>query len=215
MRKLILLASVAVVFCSANIASSYTVSHNYSQDLSLVTKLSYSVDSGQSGGIDIEKNFKIVSEHGNVGPLSVDLIFYVDLEAIGGESMGGEEGIWPDSSDASIFWGYKESGGQYFEELCSHYIESQYDPSSFTGSISASDVLLMIGIEYTLTGQLQLTAGESIGSAGGESYLSNIILPDETNSNPINPASVPIPGAGWLLGAGLVGLVGLRRKIKN
>lgn len=31
----------------------------------------------------------------------------------------------------------------------------------------------------------------------------------------LNAGAVPIPGAGWLLGAGLLGLVGLRKKIKG
>lgn len=31
----------------------------------------------------------------------------------------------------------------------------------------------------------------------------------------VDPPTVPIPGAVWLLGSGLIGIVGIRRKLKN
>jgi hypothetical protein len=70
-------------------------------------------------------------------------------------------------------------------------------------------------ITYSGSGQfdqtLSLLAGEQLsimvnaGGAGGPAV----------NLTNINASPVPIPAAAWLLGSGLIGLVGLRRRFKK
>jgi len=50
---------------------------------------------------------------------------------------------------------------------------------------------------------------------GAEWMLGASVLPVSVFADFKEPASVPIPGAVWLLGTGLVGLVGVRKKFKK
>jgi hypothetical protein len=60
-------------------------------------------------------------------------------------------------------------------------------------------------IHRTETGAWSFVTGDS------SDYL-YAIRTYEDGSSAVAPSAVPVPGAVWLLGSGLMGLVGLRRK---
>ncbi|MCP3669209.1 MAG: DUF4114 domain-containing protein [Gammaproteobacteria bacterium] len=50
---------------------------------------------------------------------------------------------------------------------------------------------------------------------GGDKDHNDMIVHVTSVLSPPNVSTVPIPGAVWLLGSGLVGLIGIRRKIRS
>jgi hypothetical protein len=96
--------------------------------------------------------------------------------------------LWPIS-------GYGPNGNFYYTDYYSSYLSS--NPFSIVQTLSDTqlDQLASNGtIGYTL-------------SVNGDLFLTSSSLEAD-----INPAAAPIPGAAWLFGSGLVGLIGLKRK---
>jgi len=58
-------------------------------------------------------------------------------------------------------------------------------------------------------------SGDGLGSTGSSGNASDWATGSTGGSGPGSWSVVPIPGAVWLLGSGLVGLVGLRRKFQK
>lgn len=69
---------------------------------------------------------------------------------------------------------------------------------TYTGKLQPSDT----GSSLYHTVVANFSPGISINTAAGK-------------SDSVSPTPVPLPGAVWLLGAGLIGLVGVRRKIQG
>ena len=69
-------------------------------------------------------------------------------------------------------------------------------PMTYTGKLQPSDT----GSSLYHTVVANFSPGISVNTAAGK-------------SDSVSPAPVPLPGAVWLLGAGLIGLVGVRRKM--
>ena len=58
-------------------------------------------------------------------------------------------------------------------------------------------------------------AGNGVGFDYGDANFQDVLVPSSGASINVNVAPVPIPAAVWLLGSGLLGLVGLRRKFSK
>ena len=100
--------------------------------------------------------------------------------------------------------------------------------------VSSADVVFFSGMTYTYSGgkifyyQLLLCPDRTIDggltlinpSSGVQAYWafhgsSGDIYPGDTSWGYTVTPQVPIPAAVWLLGSGLIGIVGLRRKFKT
>jgi hypothetical protein len=96
------------------------------------------------------------------------------------------------------------------------------DPTAFTVTGNYGDItvksdgyfdIALTDLTYTTTG-INGYYGVTLAETG---LLSIHMEPGTTKilGGTVSLAVVPIPAAGWLLGSGLVGLVGLRRKIRK
>ena len=215
MRKIILLVSSLVMVCSSSAAFAYTVSLSDLRPKNVATYLSaYTQNPGDFFDIDTTWDFTVNSDYDNTGTILVDMVFSVDLSVLAGFDYSTQS---PNPSNAYIDWSYAPSAAS---QLLYDGTESPLptEEASLQYNFTKYHVPIIIGNQYTLTGTLGLTAGWDDGYAAyasGTSYLSDIILAEETDTSEINPTTVPIPSAALLMGTGLVGLVGLRRRIRN
>lgn len=79
----------------------------------------------------------------------------------------------------------------------------RYDEVSSTGRHRRTDML----IQYDTSGTASYVRGKQLNTITDSSYGSNIGAWAVVNAN-----AVPVPAAAWLLGAGVLGLVGIRRR---
>ena len=74
-------------------------------------------------------------------------------------------------------------------------------------AIDVSDMLSQIAIDETQIAEIRMMM-KTYSSTYPYPYVSAELWID-------NVSTVPIPGAVWLLGSGLIGLVGFRKKLKK
>lgn len=105
--------------------------------------------------------------------------------------------------------GYDFSGYQLSGQSSSHVLFNFYE---------ASDVVIFngVGVQASVVApnaNVDFTNGQIIGQIIAQSLTGNgeVHLPLFEGSPPL-PAAVPAPAAAWLLGSGVLGLVGLRRR---
>lgn len=135
-------------------------------------------------------------------------------------------GFDPTVFDLSIFSGTNPTTGT---AIFSQQITIAQDDLDVDGlymwDVSSSNPFFNINDPYTFEFKALLT-GISIaadyqddgnGYPGGELFKNGTALPLETSDIAFRTyvSPVPIPGAFWLLGTGLVGFVGLRRKFRK
>ena len=89
-----------------------------------------------------------------------------------------------------------------------HYFSNNYDSiSGYTGEFTLVHMFGSDALEnLRITGEIDFT----LSSLSGDMYLESGSLEIILNPNP-----VPIPGAVWLLGTGILGIAGIRRKLKK
>jgi len=88
-----------------------------------------------------------------------------------------------------------------------------YDPDISPGTVDHSYVFeAHTGITYSM--ELYLYAETTSGSYGWVEAQSKLVHPLGVTVFDDEPNPIPIPGAAWLFGSGLIGLVGLRRKFR-
>lgn len=93
-------------------------------------------------------------------------------------------------------WGSSTTGvNQIPENVMQHY------------AIDVSDMLSQIAIDETQIAEIRMMM-KTYSSTYPYPYVSAELWID-------NVSTVPIPGAVWLLGSGLIGLVGFRKKLKK
>ena len=85
------------------------------------------------------------------------------------------------------------------------------DPSTGPATVTGNDILFStIIFKCTSVGPVDLILANYLGFDVGQPVTENIAIDPNGNLGTINQV-VPIPGTIWLLGAGLAGLVGIRR----
>ena len=106
------------------------------------------------------------------------------------------------------------SGG--FEAMPDRGEDPYWDGEGFTG-IHGEWEFSQVGISG-----ITLEDGSWVGwtvAAGGLDYLNfeepGTVAWSANKHAPVEPSTVPVPAAAWLLGSGLIGLVGIRRRATN
>jgi len=136
--------------------------------------------------------------------LNMDLVIKLGTTALLPASLNFDK-TWP----VPGFDGVLDFGG------ASGFTEShQSDLETATIDLTGNDMLPFLGtstLGFTIFGSSQSTTGDTTGnSAQGISslYTANVLVAYDYTP-------VTIPGAFWLLGSGLVGLVGTRRRMRR
>ncbi len=140
-------------------------------------------------------------------------IYVVQWTETAGTGLQLQEGWWESGST-------KWSKGPWVWDLAEPTTESSWDFTISMYPTSSGDAYLSVEGEDTYYGTQPLAYSGDHGYGDfSESYLIAQIWSSTEGASfsftDVQATVVPIPGALWLLGSGLVGLVGIRRKLKS
>jgi hypothetical protein len=157
------------------------------------TRLSWNVFQLSNGNYEYDYTFALRSDAKNISHviLQVSSNFTAD-DMLPGTTSGGLIDTWDHQGQSNLgmpddLYGIKWNTGAV---------------KSFSWSI-VTDRAPMMGNFYAKDGNAQGGTYAYSGTCG--SFGNNVVVPDSV---------VPIPGAVWLLGTGLIGIIGIRRKKK-
>ncbi|BDQ33592.1 hypothetical protein [Pseudodesulfovibrio portus] len=156
--------------------------------------------------MELSGKFTISSSYGNTGQIDTSwgLSWLTSVYATGGLLPGVESHVQllvKDSSDTQVFnkWFQTEDGDESFAVT--------------SANLNMAPVMLSLNLdeEYSwslevgVSGFVEIPNSSLDISGSGEALANFSILTEDV--------ATPIPGAVWLLGSGLVGLIGLRKKL--
>ena len=98
-------------------------------------------------------------------------------------------------------------------DLAVEWIVSGIGASEHPSGVFLTDLDVPYGSETIMF--IDIISSYMTDSPPGDSYLDGIGITLGSDTATMDLAAVPIPGAVWLLGSGLVGLIGIRRKLRS